>query len=214
MATYTIIASGLAKDSSTGQFSVATGAFSMVFDSTQEIAYTYSATNTSHPIDSRSSITDHVIQENDRFTVTGVISNSPINTFAGNLFQYGSGVNRASAGLNKLKSLKEQGALITLSTDFGAVTNCLIKQISGSLTADTKNAYVITLELEKIAIASVAKVIAVALLNETSANSSEGGKDKKDVTLPEDQAERGSRTAAVLREVVPEHFQRDLGWIE
>lgn len=189
MPTYTLIASGLQRTAN-GQFSSSTTDFPIIFDAVTDISYIFSSSPTAHPVDDKSSITDHVIQNNDTFTITGSVSNSPVQIFAGNTFEYGPGRNRSSDALNKLKQFKESAEVIILSTDFGTISSCIIKRISGRLTADTKNAYLITLELEKITLVSAQEVrlLTVAsdgLADDLSGNASGGSKDKATYNLPE-----------------------------
>lgn len=161
----------------------------IAFDSVASIAFNFSSQITSHPVDSKSNITDHVFQNNDQFTLKATISNSPVVKYDNNVVGYQEqGVKyRAEKALVELQSLKETGSVVSLATSWGLITPCLIANISGTITAETANAYEFSITLQKINQVDFQRATLVTQRNrsetiadETASKSSQGGKDKKE----------------------------------
>lgn len=164
MANYVLLAGGIKKGSN-GRFLNDSTYTSFAFDAVTEVQFRYTATTTQHVVDSKSSVSDHVVQNNDTFTINVVVSDSPVESYNNNTITYGSPANkkkRTAEAVQKLKAIKEAGVFVNLATDFDVISNCIIKSIGSNITGDTANAYVISIELEKIRIATAVSVTLVA----------------------------------------------------
>jgi hypothetical protein len=96
----------------------------VTLDATTEISFDHRALVTEHPVESGLSVTDHVQDLPDRFSVRGVITASPtpnlVNPIAG----------RVEIARDFLLQAKSDGALLIVQTQrYGSLDNCVLERV-------------------------------------------------------------------------------------
>lgn len=197
MADYVLIGNGILRGGGSKRFLQSSDYFALAFDAVTSIDATFTASVTSHPVDTKANISDHIIQENEKFSINCIVSDSPINqaAYEGNFIDYGSpppstlnGVSNSDTSenqmrkrgvdaLNKLKKIKDMGAFVTFATEFGIYPNCVITSISTTITPESVNAYTFKIDLEKIKLVS-AQTVSV-IVTPTAGNGKSGDKAKE-----------------------------------
>lgn len=150
MATNVMIAGGISKGSA-APYTISPGEFdTLIFDAVTNVSVDLTNTVTSHPIESNTDITDHVYQHNDKFEVTGVVTNTPIQAYTGNIVQYGDGVQRTKIAVDFLRSLKESRNIFTLVTEFEIFDDCIITSLRYNINAQEADQLVFTMGVERV----------------------------------------------------------------
>jgi hypothetical protein len=180
MATYAIVAGGLNYGDNL-QYLNNNNYACFVFDCIAKLGTSLTNTITKSPIESRAYVADHVFNENDEFTLTGVVTNTPSKEYVNNNFKYK--VKRTDYAIQVLRTLKESRTPFTLITEFEILDNILIKSLSWDQTAADSEAITFELSLEKVQIVKVAtttvNVTKVADSTTAKNKTGEAGKNAK-----------------------------------
>jgi len=156
MATYAIVAGGLNYGDNL-QYLNNNNYACFVFDCIAKLGTSLTNTITKSPIESRAYVADHVFNENDEFTLTGVVTNTPSKEYVNNNFKYK--VKRTDYAIQVLRTLKESRTPFTLITEFEILDNILIKSLSWDQTAADSEAITFEIALEKVQIVKVATTL-------------------------------------------------------
>lgn len=176
-----ILVAGGIKRGDNGRFLQSPFFLSLVFDSTDNIDYNFSNTVSNHPIDTKSNITDHIFNNNPRFTVTGTISNSVGENKGGVIVPVSSGRKRTLDAYHKLKSLVDNKTLITLATEVDIIPYCAVVGLKLPVDVNSADAFTFTLELERLRFVSSSRGILVTNTSEPL---------KKEVSSPKPSGEK------------------------
>ncbi len=130
----------------------------LVFDAVVSLSSNKTKRLTSYPISDKSVITNHAVQNNDMVSMSAWISQTPVDSYDGNLIGYTDLAGRtiaAEALLNKWKITNE--TLFLMNTDFGDITN--LQLISVVPTAVKASSVMFSLEFEKVRRATYQRAI-------------------------------------------------------
>lgn len=139
------------------------------FDSVSEITFSRTANVTSYSIEDGSEVSDNVTIGNSRFTLKGVISESPIRTVKDMIYTGGSGSNsgnRISLMINYLNQVIEARKPITLITEHKVFTNIILTGISYGYSA--QEAMIFDLTFEQVKLVKTATVNDIAVKTQTT----------------------------------------------
>lgn len=145
---------------------------------TTDVAFQHRNTNTRFPVESGASITDHSVEENSTFTLSGVITqvvnltkNSPQK-----------GIKEYIEGLDKLRKSKETFTVF-LDNRLSPFKNCLFTEISGTKSVtEGLGAWRINLAIEQVKLVDKAGASKVEVAGESTtsadgANATDATKD-------------------------------------
>lgn len=171
----------------------------LVLDATTEVSPRYSNTVTSHPVETGSTITDHVFRNNTVISVRGVIANDSL----GNRFQDTYNENRIQTVHDLLVQLRDEAQLITVSSELKIFPNCVISGLTTPRTAQVGDTLEVDITLEQIQVTESAFVLVEGLRPRVN----RGTKTPTNTGNPsnsEDTNARGSRIERVLRGAFPD----------
>ncbi|EGZ7137566.1 hypothetical protein BFU83_004631 [Escherichia coli] len=183
---YCIISSMLngAKDSYIQNYMAVT------FDAVTDMNIKRSADVTSFPVETGSDVSDNVRVRNDRFSLKGIISETPVALRGDMLAPAGASGNRVSQAIEYFDQILDTKQPITLLSEHRAFENVILTGIE--YTYKTESAIEFTLTFERIRLVSTATTNAIA--TKTAAPKSTGGQVKTKVPAG---APQGSNTPTV-----------------
>ena len=157
----------------------------LVFDTVPNQNIALSCKPSQYAVEGGDTISDNVATNNDVFTLTGIVSNSYVEYYQNNQFQYSG--KRTQIAVDLLRKIKEAREFVTVATEFEVWDNCILTGVSYSLTAQTAEAIPFELSFEKLRVVS-SKYVTLSIkdirnskADETSTSSSaKGGDAKKD----------------------------------
>lgn len=176
MATYAIVAGGLIKGD---RLKYLADYSCFVFDVVESVDTNLTNNVTNYPVSTGSNISDHVFDENDKFTVKGFVTNSPTAKYL-NQITYDDGTNRVKLAIQLLRELKESHDPFTLITEFEVLDNCVITSLNWTQDVSSGESMTFDIGLERIRKVSYATgTIDTSKLGGSSGNSSQGSKQDK-----------------------------------
>jgi hypothetical protein len=95
-------------------------------DCTISVQHSFPNSVTEHPVENGASFSDHVQQQNSRFTVSGIFSDIPLNQYAGDSLPL---QDRIRAAYDFLHSLRKAGTKFTFVSKFASYPNCVIESL-------------------------------------------------------------------------------------
>lgn len=109
---------------------------------------------TTNPVENASPIADHIIDQPDGLTITGMISNAPVMSYVAQFEEMVSGIHddRISRGFDLLDNLRKSRELVTIYTRYRTYPDMLIQSISIPRTPDNGDAIMFTLQAIKVRI--------------------------------------------------------------
>lgn len=125
-------------------------------DCTTNINSTFTNTITQHPTERRRNITDHVFTHNNKFSITGRVTNSPITTYEENVI--GLQGDRVQEAYTLLKGLRDDGTVFSVATGLETYTDCVVKQLTIPRTAQNSTVLDFSIEIEQLQIATTSTV--------------------------------------------------------
>lgn len=114
---------------------------------------------TKHPVEAGSNITDHVVIENNRFSIEGVITNAPVFVAQKNIL--GETGKRTQIAYDALEELRNSRSTFTLVTEFKSYPNCVITSLTMEKDG-TFDALKVKVDIEQIRVVRTEFVLFVA----------------------------------------------------
>ncbi len=116
-----------------------------------------SSSVTRNPVEKGADVTDHIHNDPDAVTITGIISVTPDDVTASFDPRFG-GSGRAKSAWRQLLELRAKREPFDVFTSLRTYTNMVIADLQTTRNAENSNALEFTIELEEIQIASVSLV--------------------------------------------------------
>lgn len=155
----------------------------LMFDAVTNVSVDLSNTITQHAVESKVDISDHVYSHNDKFEVTGVVTNTPVQNHFGNIIDYDVEVKRTQKAVDFLRALKESKAFFTLVTEFEIFDDVLMTSLRYNINAAEADQLVFTMAVERVRTVDSLSVTLVTDVSKTANGSTEqSGKAKEDGT--------------------------------
>jgi hypothetical protein len=111
----------------------------------------FSAEVTNHPLETGSSITDHVFLNPDRLTIEGEVTNSPVQIFGGILSGGFSGLSdRRVEAFEELIALNKARAPITVVTGLAVYKNMVLNNLKVPRDTNTGQRLLFTAEFQRV----------------------------------------------------------------
>jgi len=154
---------------------------------------------TTNPVENGSPISDHIIDQPDTLTITGMISNAPIlglvNEVSGLIDGSVSGQDYVAQAIDILDSLRKSKQLVTIYTRYKTYTNMVLQSVNIPRTPDNGDAVVFTIQAINIRIVTSQKTtIPTGLgVNKQSTSSKKAGASN---STDSDTQKRASGTAS------------------
>lgn len=150
----------------------------LVFDSVPTQNINLTCRPSQYAVEGGDTISDNVAINNDNFSMTGIVSNSYVEYYQNNQFQYSG--KRTQIAVDLLRKIKEAREPLTIATEFEVWDNCILTGVSYSLTAQTAEAIPFELTFEKLRVVSPKYVtLSIKDIRDSKA-SAKGGDAKKD----------------------------------
>lgn len=157
----------------------------LVFDSVPNQSISLTCKPSQYAVEGGDSVSDNVATNNDTFTMTGIVSNSYVDYYKNNQFQYSG--KRTQIAVDLLRKIKEAKEFVTVATEFEAWDKCILTSVSYNLTAQTAEAIPFELTFEKLRVVSpkyvtlsVKDIRGSSSSGSSSASSAKGGDANKD----------------------------------
>jgi len=115
---------------------------SITFDNTISEEYSFSSRVTSYPVERGSIISDHIFNMPDTVTLTGLVTDTPLNVLAT--------FNRSISVFNSLIALHERREVVTVQTGLKRYENMAITSLNVPRTIKTGQTLTFTIELQRI----------------------------------------------------------------
>ena len=167
----------------------------LVFDSVPNQSISLTCKPSQYAVEGGDSISDNVATNNDTFTMTGIVSNSYVDYYQNNQFQYSG--KRTQIAVDLLRKIKEAKEFVTVATEFEAWDKCILTSVSYNLTAQTAEAIPFELTFEKLRVVSpkyvTLSVKEIRGSSSSTASSAKGGDANKDA---QSTADGGSSNAS------------------
>jgi len=123
-------------------------------DATMSESHTHEYEVTTNPVEGSAPITDHIIRQPRKFTITGVITNSPVDQGLGLDLREGL-ERRAESAYDDLIALADACGVVTLETTLGTLQNMALSSIEVTRDPDTGDAIQFTLSCQEIVIVGI-----------------------------------------------------------
>ena len=163
----------------------------ITFDSVPEVGVTREADVTSFPVESGSDVSDHVQIKNNRFKLSGIITETPIRLMRDQLYSAGVNGARISQAIEYLDQIFESRQPIVLLTEHRTFENVILQGYS----YDYKSEFAMQFDLEFEQIRLVSKATTNAIAVKTAPNKSTGGDVKGQVASNGPKSDITVRTA-------------------
>jgi hypothetical protein len=122
----------------------------------------HSVTVTDHPIESGSSVSDHIRDNPDTITITGIVSRTPANLIDVAIATATLDFNRHETVWQKLRTWIKEHTLVTVTTPIKTWEHMAIQSLTRSRTADVGEVAQFTLKLREITKVYSAQALAPA----------------------------------------------------
>lgn len=152
----------------------------ITFDSAPKVGVKRQAEVTSYPVENGADVSDHVQIKNNTFTMTGVITETPIRLMRDMLYSAGVNGTRISQAITYLDQIFESRQPIILITEHKIFETVILKGFSYDY--ESEFAMQFNLEFEQIRLVSYADTNVIA--TKTKPNKSTGGTVKQKVSTP------------------------------
>lgn len=129
----------------------------IAMDITDSQDHVFESTITSNPIEDGSQVTDHIINEPDKLTLKGMMTDSPVRFASGvqDIAEQGlGGESRSKSTFDTLKELRDSKTLVTITTTLNIYTNMAIRSFTVPRNSTTGNTLPFTLDLLKVEVVS------------------------------------------------------------
>ena len=103
---------------------------------------------TEYTVDKRNKITDHVFNNNPKYTIEGVVTNHPITQYDSNIIGYDG--NRVENADRLLRQLWEDGSVFTILTEYADINYCILSDYESSFSVDSSEALNFTISVEQV----------------------------------------------------------------
>lgn len=153
----------------------------IVFDSTPAVEVKRNADITSYAVENGASISDHVQVKNNTFTLSGIVSETPIRLKRDMLYSAGVKGTRVSQAITYLDQILDARQPITVLTEHRVFTNIILTGISYEYKPG--HAMQFDLDFEQVRLASAATTNIIATKTATTKNA--GVKSKTAVIAPQ-----------------------------
>jgi len=156
---------------------------------------------TKYPVSQGSDITDHITIRNNKFTLEGVISNTPFETHEGEYFStYGTGTQRTKAAVDYLEEFFKNKTLFTLYSEFQKIDNCIVTGIEFDQEAQEAINFKISIEQTRLAFAKqVTLNVSKSTKKSVAANTNSGGSAKSEAAVAQQDKYKTERDKAIKR---------------
>lgn len=158
----------------------------ITFDAVPSVGIKRQAEVTSYPVESGAEVSDHVQIKNNTFTMSGMITETPVRLMRDMLYSAGINGIRVSQAINYLDQIFEARQPIILVTEHKVYENVILKGFS----YDYQSEYAMTFELEFEQIRLVSYADTNIIAEKTKPNKSTGATIKKKVPINADLTER------------------------
>lgn len=147
---------------------------------------------TKYPVSQGSDITDHITIRNNKFTLEGVISNTPFELHDGEYFStYGTGTQRTKAAVDYLEEFFKNKTLFTLYSEFQKIDNCIITGIEFDQEAQEAINFKIAIEQTRLAFAKqVTLNVSKSTKKSVASNTNSGGSAKAEAAVSKYKTDR------------------------
>ncbi len=116
----------------------------LAFDAATDIGHNFPSKVTSYPVEDRSTVSDHIVNENPRFTVSGVFSDATLEIpFIPNHY-------KQSEVYRMLLKIRDDRKIVTLLTPLDTYSELVVTNISLPRSTGKGGALFVDLEFEKI----------------------------------------------------------------
>ena len=149
----------------------------ITFDAVPEISVTREADVTSYPVESGADVSDNVQVKNNKFKLSGMITETPVRLMQDQLYSAGVNGARISQAIEYLDQIFDARQPIILLTEHRTFENVILKGISYDYKSEFAMQF--NLEFEQIRLVSTATTNAIAV--KTASNKSTGGDVKSQV---------------------------------
>ena len=125
------------------------------FDCLDSETHEWAREVTTNPVENASPIADHIIEQPDQITITGMISNAPIRGYLeqiGGIIDGSINDDLVAQAFAKLDDLRKSHELVTIYTRYRTYENMLIQSISIPRSPDNGDAIVFTLQAIQVRI--------------------------------------------------------------
>lgn len=154
-------------------------------DCTTEIQSTFTNTITQHPTERRRNITDHIFVHNNKFSITGRVTNNPITTYNNNAIPLQG--NRVQIAYDLLKKLRDDGMVFSVTTGLETYADCVVKQLTIPRSAQNSSVLDFSIDIEQLQIATTSTVRLVEVVTPTKAiEASDAVSDGQNTTVKTD----------------------------
>lgn len=153
----------------------------IVFDAVPSVGIKRQADVTSYPVENGADVSDHVQVKNNTFTLSGMITETPIRLMKDMLYSAGVNGTRISQAITYLDQIFDARQPIILITEHRVYENVILKGISYDY--QSEHAMQFELEFEQIRLVSYGETNVIA--TKTKANKNVGGTVKQKVVAPQ-----------------------------
>ena len=130
----------------------------LCFDAIPELTTDLTAKVSSYPVEDGADISDHIQNQNDKYTITAYITNTPLMNYKNNAVLYGSEGKRVGLAIEVLRGIKENRVPITLVNEFEVLKDCVVTDVSWTQTPQESEAIGFRITFEKIRRATAKRV--------------------------------------------------------
>lgn len=125
------------------------------FDCIDAETHDWSRDVTSNPVENGSPIADHIIEQPDKLSVTGMISNSPIRSYSDQILGIVNGQindDRVVKAFDTLDRLMKSKELVTIYTRYKTYTDMVLQSVNIPRTVEAGDAIIFTVQAIKVRI--------------------------------------------------------------
>jgi|GEM_PF-4175811 len=156
---------------------------SFIADATIKVDQKFSNQITEYTVDKRNKITDHVFNNNPKYTIEGVVTNHPITQYSSNVIGYDG--NRVEKADKLFREAWQNGDVFTILTEYADINFCIISDYEASFSVDSSECLNFTITVEQVRFAETQFVTDVLPedLQTDSVISNDGSGAPQDLTV-------------------------------
>lgn len=167
-------------------------------DCTTNINSVFSNTITQHPTERRRNVSDHVFAHNNKFSISGRVTNNPLTTFENNAITLEG--DRVQQAYDLLKGLRDNGSIFSVATGLEVYADCVVSQLSIPRSAQNSSVLDFSIEIEQLQIATTSTVRLVEVVSPTKTIEASDAVADGQNTVMKPPALSGSSFVALLRD--------------
>lgn len=190
------------KTNSSGEAESQTKNIILSFDVVTKFSNDLSGDLTKYPVSQGSDVTDHITIRNRKFSLTGIVSNTPFETHHGEyMSNYGTGSNRVREAINMLKDIFENKRLFSLYSEYEKIDNCVLTGLKFDQEGQEAVEFELSVEQARLAFAKQVTLNVSGKTKKSVSSNTNGGGSTKSALSQQEQGSYVKKKEVIIKDL-------------